>query len=166
MPATAVSFPTIRRRATLSAIHRCRRSQSPSTQFPKKRGYLIGLQWPAIQISLHFRAPFLIETVPLILGFDSLRCGRYSEADAQPHNGTYDRKAFLIPKQILDERLIDLELVELEAAQVPDARIAGAESVQRDPDPERMQLIENPGVVIGSFQQNRFGYLQLQPGRR
>src|SRR5215203_4278287 len=156
MPATGVIISN-----TGCRLSRSRQCQSRGAQLSKQQGDLTGRQRLAVQVSLDFSAAFAIQAMPLILGLDSLGGSRYSEADPEPHDGADDRQAFFVREQVLDQRLIDLELVEFEVAQVADAGIAGTEVVQRYPDSKLLQLIENSDVMIGSFQQNRFGDLQL-----
>ena len=69
-----------------------------------------------------------------------------------------------------DERAVQLEHVDREAAQVGQAGIAGAEVVDRDLHPQRLQLAQHGGGAFHVFDQGAFGQLQLQvagcqPGR-
>ncbi len=68
--------------------------------------------------------------------------------------------------EILDEGAIDLDLVEREALQVAQRGIAGAEIVERDPDPELAQLVQDieRGLVVAD--QHGLGDLELEPAMR
>ena len=68
-------------------------------------------------------------------------------------------------QQLLDERAVDLDLVEREALQIAEARIAGAEIVERDADAHAAQRMEDRDHASRAFQEDRFGDLDLEPVR-
>ena len=63
------------------------------------------------------------------------------------------------------EAAVDLELVEREAAQIEQARIAGAEIVEREPHAERLQPQHGGFGGVDIAEQHAFGELELEPRR-
>ena len=62
-----------------------------------------------------------------------------------------------------NEAAVDLQLVEDRLVQIADRRIAGAEVVERNPDPERakpLEYVESQAVVA---EEHAFGDFELDP---
>src|SRR4051794_9355674 len=83
------------------------------------------------------------------------------ELGDRPH----DRACALAGQQVLDETAVDLELVEREALQIAERRIAGPEIVERDPNPERAQRMQQPQGRFTALEEDRFGDLDLEAAR-
>src|SRR4051794_39797983 len=90
----------------------------------------------AEEIALHLGAAFLSQVAELLVGLDALGGRCHAEVLAEPGDGPDDRDGVVLVRHVAHERLIDLDLVEGEAAQVAQARVARAEVVHRDLDPE------------------------------
>ena len=60
------------------------------------------------------------------------------------------------------ERTVDLDLVERETAQIAQRRIAGSEIIERNPDAEAAQLVQDRKRRLAVLQQHRFGDLQFE----
>ena len=65
-----------------------------------------------------------------------------------------------------DKGAVDLDLAERELLQVAQARIAGAEIVERDAHPERAQRFEPLQGLLRVFDQNPFGHFENDARRR
>src|SRR5580700_4765546 len=65
-----------------------------------------------------------------------------------------------------DKGAVDLDLAEREFLQVAQARIAGAEIVERNADAERAQRFESLQGLLRVFDQNPFGHLEDDARRR
>src|SRR5688572_19918103 len=83
---------------------------------------------------------------------DHLEAERPPDADHRMDDGGVDRHA-----DIADEGAIDLDLPERKAPQVIEARIAGAEIVEREGHAEPLQPLHHPRDRILGFQQGGFG---------
>src|SRR5262249_41268353 len=70
----------------------------------------------------------------LLGGLHALGRHLHAEAAAEADDGVHDRRRLARAFDVADEAAVDLELVEREAPQVEQARIAGAEIVEREPD--------------------------------
>eukprot|EP01136_Pigoraptor_vietnamica_P033089 Opistho-1_new@95611 len=72
----------------------------------------------------------------------------------------------LVTRQALDEAAVDLELLDRKALQVAEARIAGAEIVDRELHAEPVERTQALQGLVGVADQDRLGQLELEPGRR
>jgi hypothetical protein len=84
---------------------------------------------------------------------------RSADSRATPRSSVSGR-SLSMPFQ---EGAVDLHLLQREIVQVAEARIAGAEIVERDPHAERMQLRQHVVRQLGVAQQRGFGDLDLEP---
>ena len=98
--------------------------------------------------ALKFIAAFGGEARELGLGLHAFGGSRYPQAAAQSDHGPNDRNAVFLPRQVADEGLIDLDLVERETAQIAERRIAGAEIIHRDLDPEVAELMQMAKAAV------------------
>ena len=101
----------------------------------------------------------------LLGGLHAFRRHLHAEAAAEADHGVHDRRGVggLLDRE--HEAAVDLELVEREAAQIEQARIAGAEIVERELHAERLQP---PHRGLGAFdvaEQRAFGEFELEPRR-
>ena len=81
----------------------------------------------------------------LLLRLDALGRDHQPERLADIGDGLDDRAGIRRLPEILHERSVDLHLVDLQPAQVREARIAGAEIVERDPHAGRAQIPQAAG---------------------
>ena len=71
----------------------------------------------------------------------------------------------MVAGDALHERLIDLEYIERQAFQIREAGIAGAEVVDRDPDPMLLELAQRGDGELGILRDRALGQLDLEPRR-
>ena len=62
-----------------------------------------------------------------------------------------------------DKRSVDLDLVERDALQIAEARVAGAEIVEREFHADRLQRADHLVDVLVVAEEHAFGDLQLEP---
>ncbi len=77
-----------------------------------------------------------------------------------------DRRIALLRRQAADEGAVDLQPPDREALQVRQARVAGAEVVDREPHAERGQRLQAQHRVLRILDQDRFGEFELEQPRR
>src|SRR6266849_6024417 len=100
----------------------------------------IGLRhWPGEQVALHLVTAGEPQQHALLLGLDPFDDHRHAERAAERVDGLDDHPAVRGLVERRHEAAVDLELVEGERLQVAQARIAGAEVVEREAYPERPQ---------------------------
>ena len=67
---------------------------------------------------------------------------------------------------VAQKRLVDFQRVDLEMLEITQARIAGAEVVNRQPHAQRFQAIEHANGGVGIVHQHALGQLKFQTVRR
>jgi hypothetical protein len=77
----------------------------------------------------------------------------------------HDRRVLLVGEQAGHERPVDLELVDREPLEVRQRGVAGAEVVDRQADPEALQLGQGGAGGLDVLHQHRLGDLQVHGGR-
>ena len=95
-------------------------------------------------------------------GFHALRRHPHAETAAEADDGMHDRRGV---RRLLDaahETGVDLELVEREAPQVEQARIAGAEIVEREAHADRFQAQHREFRGLQIAEQRAFGEFEFQ----
>ena len=120
---------------------------------------------PAEQVALHFIAPRLAQEVELLGGLDAFGHHAQVQLVAERDDRLHDHGVVGIGGQIDDERTVDLELVDRKALQVAEARIAGAEIIDRDLHAERLDAAEHLDVLLGAVHGQAFGQFDLQKMR-
>ena len=101
----------------------------------------------------------------LLGGLDALRRDLHAEAAAEADHGVDDRGGVGGALDRMHEAAVDLELVEREAAQIEQARIAGAEVVERKPHAERLEAEHRKLGGVDVAEQRAFGDFELEPRR-
>ena len=84
----------------------------------------------------------------------------------QRDDGGDDGALLAVFRRLGDEGAVDLHLVDREALEVREARVAGAEVVDRDRDAELLQAPERAERDVGVLHGERLGDLELEQPRR
>ena len=105
------------------------------------------------------------EELALLLGLHAFRGDHQPERLADIGDGLDDRGGIGRLPEILHEGAVDLHLVDLQPAQMREARIAGAEIVERDPHAGRAQVPQAAGDDAVGVEERVLGDLELQPRR-
>src|SRR5680860_192826 len=102
------------------------------------------------------------ERAELLFRLDALCDHREAEGTPEADNTGDDGRVFRIVAQPVDERAVDLHRVDREPFEIPQRRIAGAEIVHAERDPELLEpgqrLQRGPGVI----EQHTLGDLEAQ----
>ena len=101
----------------------------------------------------------------LLGGLDALGRHLHAEPAAEAHDRMHDGGGVGRPLDRVHEARVDLELVEREAAQIEQARIAGAEIVEREPHAQRLEAEHRELRGVDIAEQRAFGDFELEPGR-
>ena len=118
------------------------------------------------QKALHLVAAGEPQQHPLLVGLDAFRQHFHAERVAERDDRLDDGAGMAGRAQRADEGAIDLDLAEREFLQVAQARIAGAEIVERDADAERAQRFEPLQGLLRVVDQNPFGHFENDARRR
>ena len=102
------------------------------------------------KIPLHDVASCLCQGTKLFPRLHPLRGSLHPKRTAERRHRTHDRIAVRLPAQFADERLTDLDAVEREPVEIAKGRVAGAEIVHRDADPEGVELVQVASVAAVS----------------
>ena len=105
-----------------------------------------------------------LEVAELVGGLDALGGDRQLERVAELDHRVDDRHVLLVVGQAAYERPVNLDAVDGEPAQVLERRVAGAEVVDRDLDPELLDLGEHADRRLGILDQHALGDLEAEPG--
>ena len=164
----------------LAVVVEQRRADDPDARFARrqlfgkgrgpllgKRQRFLGRHRPAEDIALDERAAEVADQLQLVLGLDALGGGLHLEVGREGDDGADERgvAAFRVGGAA-DEGLVDLDLVERRPLQIAEARIAGAEIVERELHADRLQAGEHLVDMVVIAEEHAFGDLQLQPLRR
>ena len=106
-----------------------------------------------------------VEKVELRLGADAFGDDAQPQAARQRDDRLGDRGVAGIGLEVGDERDVDLERVDREVLQVRQARVAGAEIVDRHRKALLAQLLQHLADGVEIVQQARLGDLELDPRR-
>ena len=110
--------------------------------------------------ALELGAALGAQPVALLGGLDAFGRDLHAEQPAEAHDPLDDAEGVLLAAERAGERARDLDLVEL--LQVAQAGIAGAEVVDRDPDAQSLELVEDRAGDLGVAQQRALGDLELE----
>ena len=117
----------------------------------------------AEQIALHFADRAIgADQFELLVGLDAFDHDRHAEVGRQPRHAAQQRQR-PVAVDSLQEGAVDLHLLQREVMQVAQARIAGAEIVERNPHAERMQLRQHVVRQLRVPQQRRLRDLDFEP---
>src|SRR6185369_10764060 len=89
------------------------------------------------------------ERLELGLGLDALGDHFHPQRAAEMDDRLDDRRALALAAHAVDEAAVDLEAIERELADIVEARIAGAEIVERDAETHLAQAVQRLGGAIG-----------------
>ena len=120
---------------------------------------------PAEAVALHGMHAGGAQEQLLVGGLDAFGGHLHAEAAAEADDGVHDRGGVGRLFDRAHEAAVDLELVEREAAQIEQARIAGAEIVERKPHAERLEPKHRGFRRVDIAEQHAFGQLELEPRR-
>src|ERR1700678_2904566 len=81
---------------------------------------------------------------------------------SNPDNSLGHRRVGEVCSDVADESNVDLQLVDGELAQVSEARVTGAEVVDRHLDPPGLQLLQGRDGKLRIRDERAFGELQLE----
>ena len=118
------------------------------------------------QKTLHLVAAGEPQQHALLVGLDAFGQHLHAERVTERDDGLDDGAGMAGGAQRTDEGAIDLDLAEREFLQVAQARIAGAEIVERNADAERAQRFEPLQGLLRVFDQNAFGHFEDDARRR
>jgi hypothetical protein len=120
---------------------------------------------PRQQISLQGVAPARAQERALRLGFHPFGHGRQSQLVRQHHDRLHDRRTVRIGFHVLDESAVDFQRRQRQPLEVSQRRVAGAEIVEREFQPQRAQGAHALGGDRQVFGEHALGDLQLQARR-
>ncbi len=128
------------------------------------RDHLVVGHGGRIDIALNMAGAVLLDQVELVLGFDPLGHGLHAQRLGEADDRAHDR-AVVVARfgRATHEALVDFDLVERCGAQIAERGIAGAEIVERQPDTDRLELLEHTLGSPGVAEENGFGDLKLEP---
>lgn len=135
-----------------------RRPDDPSLDFMRRNGL-------AEQMPLHLLASRALDLRQLLLAFDALGGRHHAKTRRQVGDGPDDRLTVFPADDLLHEAPVDLDLVEREAAQIVERAVAGAKIVEREPHPERADLVQQVDIGMVLAQDYIFGDFHLQSMR-
>jgi hypothetical protein len=124
-----------------------------------------GINRLAVEPSLAGPATKSPEHFGLLLGLNALGDDLEVEAFAHHQDGANDMFGGFVDCDLADEAAINLDLVESEFAQPPQARLAGAEIIKRNPDPDGVEFIDHLGGNLRIAHHRGFRDLQFEPAR-
>ena len=90
--------------------------------------------------------------------------GDHRQAEVMGHgnNALGDRCIMMVGGDFLDERAVDLDLVDGQPLEVAEAGKTGAEIIESNAHPQRLEPVQGVDGLFSVMQQNRLGDLQLQ----
>ena len=98
-------------------------------------------------------------------GLDPLGDHAQAEVVGEIDGRAHDHQIVVVVGHLEHERLVDLELVQRQALQVRERRVAGAEVVDRQADPEIVQPEQVSPRAVGIVHDRGLGELEGEPGR-
>ena len=104
-----------------------------------------------------------LEEAVLLDGFDALGTDAQAKRPAEMHDRMDEDRRLAGRFHVFEKGAIDLDLVEGDAAQIDQARIAGAEIVERQADAMGAQVHHRGLGGIGILDHDAFGQFQLEP---
>src|SRR5688500_5545756 len=123
-----------------------------------------GRHWPAEDEALDLRAAEPPDQGQLLERLRAFRGRVHAEALGKHDDGAdYRGVAAAGRRRAADEALVDLDLVERRVAQMAEARAAGAEIVERDPDADRPQPSEHLLGRSAIGEEHLLADLELEP---
>ena len=118
------------------------------------------------QKALHLVAAGEPQQHALLVGLDAFGQHFHAERMAERDDRLDDGAGMAGSAQRADEGAVDLDLAEREFLQIAQARIAGAEIVERNAHPERAQRFEPLQGLLRVFDENAFGHFEDDARRR
>ena len=112
-------------------------------------------------VALHHRAAERAQDLRLLSGFHALDDARQLQVPAEIDDGLDDVAAGRLRLDILDEAAVDLDLVQRQTMDVAQARKAGAEVVERDVHPERLQRLQAFATLVEIAHQGGLGDFEV-----
>ena len=142
------------------------RGGRPALLARQDRQHLIGVHGVAEQPALRIEAAVPPQEIELLARLHAF--GDHLEPEALPHvdDGSHERRVVGIHRQIANERLVDLERADRKLLQGRQRGVSGAEVVDRQMQPHRVELVQQTDGALRIRHQRRFGDLQLEAGRR
>jgi len=102
-----------------------------------------------------------------VLALNPLGRGLKSESVAKAHDRLDDARLLRLLQHLPDKGAVDLDRIELKLAQMIEARIAGAEIVQRDAHADIAQFLKRGLGILQALHHRAFSDLDHQPiGRK
>ncbi len=121
---------------------------------------------PAIQKTLRQIASQPQQHVRLRLVLHSLRHRRQPQALPQPDDRRYNLPALTPRQHRLHKAPVHLDLVERQRMKVPQTRVPRPEVINRNPHPQRLQLLRNRTRMFNIPHQSALSNLNRQPLQR
>ena len=132
----------------------------------KQRQQVLDGHRPREIISLRQTAPRQQRHARLFQPLDALGDDGHVHRSSERRDRTENLERLREAVDVVDESLVDLQLVELEAPEVGEARIAGAEIVERDRGAEVAQTAQDVVRARLVGQQHALGDFELESARR
>src|SRR5215210_2753332 len=107
----------------------------------------------AVKPALRFRAAIFRKRAADLLGFDALGADRHVECVAEPGDSVDDLGSALAFDDGRDEALVDFDAVEWQAVDLGQARIAGAEIVERDAHADVLEAFDDAQHLLAVLEQ-------------
>src|SRR5437763_756227 len=106
------------------------------------------------------------QLVELLWALHTLGDHRQAQAVGQMDDGIHDGQVAAVAVDALDEGTVDLQPVDMEPLQVAQRRVAGAEVVDGEPDPQLAQLVQRLDGTLGILHHRPLGDLEAHRGGR
>ena len=123
---------------------------------------LVGRHGARVVVALGLMAVIEIQEAGQFGGLHALGDDLQLEAARHADDGAHDGGIIRVADDVAHERLVDLELVHREPLEVGQAGIPGAEVVDRQAHPQRLEAPHSLQHLLGIIEQQRLGQLQLQ----
>ena len=123
---------------------------------------IVALHRRAAIEALEHVAPLVAQGIELTLRLDALGDDFHRQAVRHGDHGTGDGQVVTTVWQVPDEGAVDLEDIDREFLEVGERRIAGAEVVDRQANPQRAQRFEQRGGFDHVLHDRRFGDFEFE----
>jgi len=103
-----------------------------------------------------------LQEIHLRLGLHAFGDHRQAQVVCHGDNALSDGGVMTISADVLNERAVDLDLVDGQTLELAEAGKTGAEIIQGNAHPQRLEPVQRVDRLFSGMQQNRLGDLQLQ----
>ena len=128
-------------------------------------GKLCGVQGPAEEVALPFRATLGLKIGSLFWRFDALGNHEVLEALSHVNYGAHDGGDFGIGSDLVDKGLVNFQDINGKLPKIAEAGIAGAEVIHGKVYPHSFELLKYGSRGFGILHKYAFGELEFQISR-